>query len=487
VALPLRRQIFAMNLAVLIPVFGAAAWSIDQTHDEQVAQLGEEARSIVGSIVVYLDRGLDIPAVQTVIGAIPLPPGAVITITDSRSRILARSSEAQQYVGHIVADGAVPPGDVPAINIRKGVDGVERVFANAVVHRGPWLVSAGIPTDVARNRVAPTARRNISIALGATWLTLVLEFLLFQPYKRAFDRATSFASRVASGDFSTPKTIRMPSRELEQLQTTLVTMVGKLRESTDALAAQVTEERRIRDELETLQQQVIRQERLAAIGALVSGVAHELNNPLQAILGSAELLQLRDDLPADTRADLALVQKEGARASAIIRNLSRFSRQQTHHPSAVRLREVVASVVELRKRKLEEHEIQLYVNCDGDPAVLAVYEELQQVVLNFMINAEQAVVEHAPPRRIAIDISNSGGRARLEVHDNGPGVPDDYEPRLFQPFFTTKPSGEGTGLGLSVSYGIVQSHSGIVGYRPSRLGGAMFFFEFPDVPELKNA
>jgi C4-dicarboxylate-specific signal transduction histidine kinase len=174
-----------------------------------------------------------------------------------------------------------------------------------------------------------------------------------------------------------------------------------------------------------------------------------------------------------------MIQRESTRASTIIRNLSRFSRQQTGDPVPVRLREVVASVVELRQRKVDANDILLDVNCDGDPAVSAIFEELQQVVLNFTINAEQAIEAQSPPRRIAIDVNSSEGRARVEVHDNGPGVPDDLESKLFEPFFTTKPSGEGTGLGLSVSYGIIQAHGGTVGYRPSRIGGAMFFFELP--------
>ena len=327
-AQPLRRQILALNIAVLIPVFAAAAWSTRETYNEQIKQLEYEAATLSGTILVYLERGLEISDVQTVIGTIPLPAGAVIMITDADSVVLARSRSAEQYVGLKVAQIPLPPHDVPPIAIRAGMDDVERVYANRVFDRGPWLVSAGIPTVLARQRMEPLIRRNLSIALGATWLTILLEFLLLRPYKHAFDRATGFASNVAAGDLSPPKTIRMPSLEMDRLQSTLVTMVDSLREAREKLAAQVAEERRIREELELLQRQVIRQERLAAIGVLASGVAHELNNPLQAILGSAELLQVRDDVPPEHKADLAVIKKESARASLIIRNLSRFSRQQ---------------------------------------------------------------------------------------------------------------------------------------------------------------
>jgi C4-dicarboxylate-specific signal transduction histidine kinase len=273
--------------------------------------------------------------------------------------------------------------------------------------------------------------------------------------------------------------LKMPSSELERLQLSFGEMVRKLRQAREALSAQVAEERRIREELELLQRQVIRQERLAAIGVLVSGVAHELNNPLQAILGFAELLQMRRDLPPQTRADLELIQKESARASAIIRNLSRFSRQQTPDATLITLREVVASVLELRQRKLEESHIELYVDDRSTQVLMAVFTELQQVLLNFMINAEQAVIRADAPRRITLRTMDVDDRVRLELEDTGPGVPKENEAKLFQPFFTTKPAGEGTGLGLSISYGIIQSHGGTIGYRSAEGGGAVFFFELP--------
>jgi two-component system NtrC family sensor kinase len=271
------------------------------------------------------------------------------------------------------------------------------------------------------------------------------------------------------------------------LQRSFIDMLNKLREAQHALAAQVTEERRMREELQSLQRHVIRQERLAAIGVLVSGVAHELNNPLQAILGFADLLQMRKDLPSDVGSELALIQKESTRAHAIIRNLSRFSRQQTADPSPVRLRDVVASVVELRQRRLEENGITLDVTELADPHVLAVFAELQQVVLNLMINAEQAVMDTPEPRRITVVVSREAERARLEMQDTGPGVPGENEPKLFQPFFTTKPVGQGTGLGLSVSYGIIQSHGGTIGYQRAPNGGALFYFELPLVSPARAA
>jgi C4-dicarboxylate-specific signal transduction histidine kinase len=479
--LPLRRQILAWNIGILLPVALGTTWSMHMSYNEQLDLLGVETTSLAAAVVVYLDRGLDVKSIQTVIQDIPMPAGSVITLTDQDSRVLARSVDAEQYVGRQVESSPLPASQVPELVQRVGVDGVDRVFANHLYAKGPWLVSVGIPTSVARTRVAPVFRRHIAVLLALTIVALVVQAWLLRAYTSAFDRALVFTKRVAGGDLSPLEPIAMPSREMDQIQRSVIVMVDRMREAHDAIAAQVTEERRIRQELESLQRQVIRQERLAAIGVLVSGVAHELNNPLQAILGFAELLQLRTDLPEDVRQELALIQKESSRASAIIRNLSRFTRQQTMEPTHVRLRDVVASVIELRQRKLEEERIDLHLVQPGDPSALAVFAELQQVVLNFVINAEQAVMHRDGRHLISIRVEEDNGRGRLEVRDNGPGVPPDDEAKLFQPFFTTKPVGEGTGLGLSVSYGIIQSHGGTIGYRRAPDGGAIFFFELPKI------
>jgi C4-dicarboxylate-specific signal transduction histidine kinase len=484
VSRPLRQQIVLLNLVILVPIFAVVLWSAWLTRNEQLELVENEAAAVSVAVASSLKETAggghpDFLAMQQLLGAIPLPTGSVITITDSRSKVLARSQESARFVGQIVDSQAVPLDQVPPRTIRAGMDGVERVYANEVVEAGPWLVSVGIPSSVAVARVAPIYRRNLGIAVIVTLMTLLVEFVVVRRFIHAFDHLEQAAQRVASGDLRAPKALAMPSQELNRVQATFSTMVTKLGEAQSALAAQIQEERRIRVELESLQQQVIRQERLAAIGVLVSGVAHELNNPLQAILGFAELLQMRRDLPENIQSDLALIQKESTRASAIIRNLSRFGRQQSSSPAPIRLREVVASVVELRQRQIEEQNIRLEVDDRATQRTVAVFTELQQVALNFVINAEYAV-RHAPhPRRIMIRTVDVESRVRLEVQDSGPGVPREHEPKLFQPFFTTKPAGAGTGLGLSVSYGIIQSHEGTIGYRPASGGGAIFYFELP--------
>ena len=435
-------------------------------------------------VVGVLGLSVHLEALEKVLASIPLPPGSVVTLTDARSVVVARSLDAAQYVGRSAAPGGTPrnPYEVPATAILTGVDGVERVFGNAVVDRGPWLASVGIPTSVALARTLPIWQRNFAISVGATILIVIFTWILGRQWIRAFDHLDATAHRVSRGDLSPLDQKAMPTAEMERLQHTVSSMITNLQSARASIAAQVDDERRMRQEVQSLQQQVIRQERLAAIGVLVSGVAHELNNPLQAILGFAELLQMQKDLPEQARKDLTLIQKESARASAIIRNLSRFGRQNLE-PSPVRLRDVVASVMELRHRKLEEANIHVTLEERSHGLVLAIFTELQQVLLNFAINAEQAIA-HANPteREITVRTGDRDGWAWIELEDSGAGVPTEDEAKLFQPFYTTKPVGEGTGLGLSVSYDIIRSHNGRIGYRRAPHGGAIFYFELPIVP-----
>jgi two-component system NtrC family sensor kinase len=431
-----------------------------------------------------LALSVHLEALEQMLKAIPLPDGSVVTVTDQNSVVVARSLDSARYIGRpIAAPGELlEPANVPTSVIRTGVDGVERVFGNGVVERGPWLASVGIPTSVATLRSMPIFRRNLAISIASTLVIFGFAYLFGRRWLKSFDHLDATARRVSRGDLSPLSPQPMPTAEMEHLQQTVSAMITNLKTARESIASQVDDERRMREELQSLQQQVIRQERLAAIGVLVSGVAHELNNPLQAILGFAELLQMQEGMPEAARADLTLIQKESVRASAIIRNLSRFGRQMSE-PTPVRLRDVVASVMELRQRKMNELNIRVEVEEGSTGSVMAIFTELQQVLLNFAINAEQAIVHSEPAtRQVIVRTGDRDGWAWIEVEDSGPGVPPEHEAKLFQPFYTTKPVGEGTGLGLSVSYDIVRSHGGRIGYRRAPAGGAVFFFELPIVP-----
>ena len=436
---------------------------------------GEAVKGVLGI-------GINLTELQTLFRDIPLPENSVVTMTDEKGRVLARSRDAERYVGKPAGGEApaVEPHDVPREQTLIGLDGVRRFYGNAVVERGPWLLSVGIPTGVALSRAAPSYQRDTTIA--AISIVAILLFALggASMIGNGINRVRDAVRRIADGDLSPPVRSSVPNRELAELQDAFITMAANLREAHQALDRQIEQERKMRETLQSLQRQVVRQERLAAVGILVSGVAHELNNPLQAILGTAELLERHRELTPEALEEVAFVKTQSGRAREIIRNLSRFSSQQPGPPALVSLGDVINEVVQLRRRDLDNSAIALDVSVTTRRQVYANFTELEQVTLNFVINAQQSI--EAAGRaggRILIRVFDAGKKVRLEVQDDGPGVSPEDEAKLFQPFFTTKPVGKGTGLGLSVSYGIIESYGGIIGHHGNEWGGATFYFELP--------
>ncbi len=432
-------------------------------------------------VTAVIGIGLNLERFETLFNTVPLPEGSVVTLTNRNSVVLARNRDPERYIGTTVTPGrAAWPSDVPSTQVLTGVDGIERYYGNAVVDRGPWLLSVGIPTSVAFTRLAPIFRRNVTLSVLAMLAVLLLSLWSSKRLSEGLGTLRTAAQRIAGGDLSPPEQVAVPNLELAQLQDAFVTMAANLRKAHTALEHQMAQERKMREALQSLQRQVVRQERLAAVGVLVSGVAHELNNPLQAILGTIELLERQADLSPAARDEIAFVKTQSGRAREIIRNLSRFSAQQSGPPSLVDLGEVVQEAVQLRRRDLDNASISLEVDATSTRKVHANFTELEQVALNFVINAQQSIETAGRiAGRILIRVFDTGKKIRLEVHDDGPGVTPEDEPKLFQPFFTTKPVGKGTGLGLSVSYGIIESYGGSIGYAGNDWGGATFYFELP--------
>ena len=260
--------------------------------------------------------------------------------------------------------------------------------------------------------------------------------------------------------------------------------ITALREN-GAITHLVGVERDITEEVR-LQEQLVHTERLSAVGELVAGVAHEINNPLQTVVGSVELM-LEDQPTPSIRRDLETVKREAARAAQIVRSLLAFVRRGTQARVPVDLNHVVTEAVGLREFQFQQKSIRLSVQLsDGPVTVLGSREELQQIVMNLLMNAEQAVgfVEDGA---VTIHTESAGGRCTLEVADNGRGVNEELRGRIFEPFFTTKPIGEGTGLGLSISHGIASSHGGTLELVPAERG-AVFRLILPvhQVAEVRD-
>ena len=241
------------------------------------------------------------------------------------------------------------------------------------------------------------------------------------------------------------------------------------------LVEDVTEQRQ-------LENQLIQSEKLAAVGQLVSGVAHELNNPLTSIAGLSEFLLEQGSGPAP-REHLLVIHQQAERAGRIVRDLLAFARKGGHATAAVDLNEVVAHTSRLIDYEVRQRGVTFDVVQAPEPLpVMGDRYELQQVLLNLLTNALQAVTdqpEHHPRRVMLVSRRRDEDTAELCVSDTGPGIPSNLLPQLFTPFFTTKEPGRGTGLGLSISYGIIQSHGGRLSYEPSREGGATFVATLP--------
>ena len=235
---------------------------------------------------------------------------------------------------------------------------------------------------------------------------------------------------------------------------------------------------------QVMETQLIQSEKLAAVGQLVSGVAHELNNPLTSIAGLSEFLLEQKEISKKDRGHLKVIHEQAERAGRIVRNLLTFARKGPAERAPVDLNDVIQRTLQLMEYDLKLKDIDVQRDLRAAlPDVLGDRHGLQQVVLNLLTNAAQAVAENGKGRDRAITISTwFDEHVHLRVADTGPGITDVVAQNVFTPFFTTKEPGHGTGLGLSITYSIVENHGGrITVERPSN-GGAAFRVDLPPVP-----
>jgi len=228
-----------------------------------------------------------------------------------------------------------------------------------------------------------------------------------------------------------------------------------------------------------LRSKLVQSEKMAAVGQLVSGVAHEVNNPLTAILGFADLLMENPELPESARRDLRVILQEAQRTKQIVQNLLSFARQMPARRQPLQLNAILQRTVQLRSYDFISHGIQVVERLDESlPEVVGDSHQLQQVFLNILNNAYDAVRECGRPARIEVMSARCAGYVEVSFRDNGVGIVD--PDRIFDPFFTTKEVGKGTGLGLSICYGIVHEHGGeIICHNNLDSEGATFIVRLP--------
>jgi two-component system NtrC family sensor kinase len=246
-----------------------------------------------------------------------------------------------------------------------------------------------------------------------------------------------------------------------------------------------TQEVRLEADRVVLGERLAQAEKLAALGQFVAGIAHELNNPLQGVLGHLELLRATASVPRAMQPELRVVRREAERAAKIVNNLLVFagSRRGTHR--CVSLNTIVGRTAALRSRTARQHGIEIVRDLDRNlPRVRGDATLLQQALLNVIANAEHAIVATGAAQgriRIATRTESDGATAIVEIADSGGGIPPESLPRIFEPFFTTKEVGKGTGLGLAIVYGIVHDHGGEISARNRIDGGAVFRIALPAV------
>ena len=243
----------------------------------------------------------------------------------------------------------------------------------------------------------------------------------------------------------------------------------------------LTERRELEAQMARQREALYQSEKLNALGGLLAGVAHELNNPLSVVLGQAQLLQ-ETSRDADTKSRAERIGTAAERCSRIVRTFLAMARQTAPARSEVNLNEVVASALEITGYALRSADIAVTCDCAGDlPPVWADPDQLSQVVMNLIVNAEQAMADQVAGRKLRItsEADPASETVRLTVQDSGPGIAPEVRSRIFDPFFTTKEVGVGTGIGLAVSHGIVEAHEGTLQVDSSPGQGATFTVTLP--------
>ncbi|HEX6464815.1 MAG TPA: ATP-binding protein, partial [Vicinamibacterales bacterium] len=247
------------------------------------------------------------------------------------------------------------------------------------------------------------------------------------------------------------------------------------------VARDITRQTRLEAERAALRERLAQSEKLASLGQFVAGIAHEMNNPLQGVLGHLELLIKLTDAARPVRRELKQIYQEADRAAKIVKNLLVFTGSRRLARKRVQVDSILTRALASRRTHLERADIRVIRRqADKLPPVLCDPLHLQQAFLNILINAEHAVSGRSSR---AIEICTSSRRPHtrvaITIRDTGTGISPEIMPRIFDPFFTTKEVGQGTGLGLAITYGIIQEHGGTITAENGRDGGAIFSIELP--------
>ena len=306
----------------------------------------------------------------------------------------------------------------------------------------------------------------IAIVLAAL-IICALVGMVTRPLRELRDTAEA----VGRGDFSRRVKVRYDD-ECGELARSFNRMTENLKHSREQLESTV-------ETLKNTQAQLIQSEKLSGIGEFIAGVAHELNNPLTSVMGFSELLQNTSENEENKRY-LGMIHKCALRCQKIVQALLGFARRSTPERKVVSVNALVEAAVEILFYQLRTSNVEAILDLDPNlPHAMVDPHQIQQVFVNLLNNARQAIEAHQPKGWIKVITATHNGYVRIIIQDNGPGIPEQNLSKIFDPFFTTKEVGKGTGLGLSLVYGIIREHGGSIAPRSRPGEGATFIIELP--------
>ena len=424
------------------------------------------------------DESATVGTVQTAAADAALARGGVVLALAAKNRMLG------------VLTAAAPSGSTLP---QSTIDALRRLAPSVALAIDVQLLGEGERHRHERERMLATALATMDqpvFVLSLDRRVLYANDAAVREYGYSLDELTTMtvdtlvASAVpirASDDLSrTPANVVVAEhvhRRRDGSQFPATVALSFIRQDNGAPIGQVLSVRNLTDE-RRIAEQLRQSEKLAALGELVAGVAHELNNPLAGISAFAQLL-LEEDLNADQRESARLIKREADRAVGVIRDLLLFSRKAGPSGTPIDLNALVQLTLRLRAYSLRSTGVQVETNLDATlPEVAGDDQKLQQVILNLIVNAEYAM-RRTPTKRLVVRTAHEGDSAVIEVSDTGAGMSEETLQRAFEPFFTTKPAGEGTGLGLSVSYGIIEAHQGTISVESTPERGTTFRIALP--------
>ncbi|MDQ3801114.1 MAG: ATP-binding protein [Acidobacteriota bacterium] len=299
---------------------------------------------------------------------------------------------------------------------------------------------------------------------------LLLVLLIVRTISRPLQRITVAAVRVTNGEYGTEIDMRRSNDE-----------IGLLAESFNEMSRKMAHDI---EQLQRLNEQLIRTEKLAATGTLAAGVAHEVNNPLASISSLIQMLQRRENLDAETKEKLKLISTQITRITQVTRDMMDFARARPAAKNAVDVNAVLQTSLRLASFDKAFQHLQLKIDLSENlPKVFADADQLEQVFLNLLLNARDAMPGGG---ELSIETFRADGSIAVRIADSGVGIEEKNLKKIFDPFFSTKPTGEGTGLGLAVCYGIVTAHNGKIEVESNNGGGTSFLITLPANEQIKK-